>query len=89
MLLDEKQASRLSREDALRVLASADDVSPRERRMAVLMLAGPTIDRAPARPRRKGMAVAVNAALAQYRADAAADLAQAQHDLRELAGGRI
>lgn len=48
--LTAQQASQLSREEALRIMATADGVGAREKHLAELMLEGPAIS--PAEERR-------------------------------------
>lgn len=91
MELTEKDASAMSRQEALRVLSTAEGVPAQDRRMALLMLAGPDItsaDMGKGRPRRPVMAVAVHAALAQLSFEIIEARAADLSDLRELGGMR-
>lgn len=82
-------AARMSRDEALRTLATADGVPEKDRRIAQLMLAGPEVDGPVGRPRRNLTFVAVHAALTQLSAEVREERALAHADLRELAGGRL
>lgn len=87
------QAQEMSRLEALRVLATADGVPEKDRRLAELMLAGPDItdrdERATRRPRHPLMAKAVAIAFEQLRAERADEQREVQAEMRELAGGAL
>lgn len=84
------KALGMSRAEALRVLATADGVPEKDRRLAELMLAGPDItveDELSARRRTHAlMAKAVAIALQQMKAERADERRAAQAEMRELSG---
>lgn len=86
-VVDAADAAEMSREQALRVLATAEGIPEADRRMAQLMLAGPDIGLADQAvrtygPRRKPLFVAVVVALNQLQQDHR----EAVADLRSLGG---
>lgn len=90
--LDAQDAAELSRAEALRVLATAEDVPEKDRHTAELMLAGPEISfteeqalrRFPSK--RPVLDVAVKRALLEYVAAVAREREAAQAEVDELMG---
>lgn len=89
--LSAQEAAEMSRAEALRVLATAEDVPENDRRVAELMLAGPEISFMEAqalrgfRPKRLPMVAAVRRALAQRAHDIASEREAAKAEVAELA----
>lgn len=82
----------MSREEALRALATAEDAPEKDRRIAQIMLAGPEISFTDeqrlrsVKTRRNPMAVAVGRAMAQMEREADLEREQAQAEVNELRG---
>lgn len=88
-----EDAAEMTREQALRAMATADGVPERDRRLAQVMLAGPVIaasdERLLATPmRRKSLSSAVRGALAQMVVELQGAREEGLADLRELGGAR-
>lgn len=82
--LSAADAASMSRQKALRTMATAEGVPARDRRIAELMLAGPDID-APVRgPMVKRMVLSVHLALQQYSVEVAEQRAAARGEVLEL-----
>lgn len=90
-VLSADEAEGMSRAEALRAMATAEGVSERDRRLALIMLEGPEITGADQHVLQtkwpmKGMVQAVYGALMQLGHEVRQERANAQTDLRELAG---
>lgn len=84
-VIDAAQASEMSREEALRLLATAEGVPEKDRRLAQLMLAGPEMRGAPApAPRPLTLTIAVQQAFRSMARDAANAAARDRADFAEL-----
>lgn len=90
--LSAKEAAEMSRTEALRVLATAEDVPEKQRRIAQLMLDGPEISFTEEQglrrflSKRPAVAIAVSRALHEIGEKADRALEQARADLRGLTG---
>lgn len=90
--ITEREAGQMSREEALRLLATAEEgVSEKDRHTAQLMLTGPVIDEADERrlargPKRKPMVMAIRAAFEYMTFEEIREEQAARADASQLGG---